>query len=303
MTDEIEEKTERIVEMLAREKLGGVIINGQHNFAWLTGGGSNGVDLSRENGAASILVRGDGKRFVLANNIEMPRLLAEEISASEFDPIEIAWQDEKATSDNVIERARRLLPDNAVLVSDIPLHLGTRAIDGMIAQCRYSLTESEIERYRELGVDAGSAMRAVIDKLNTGDTELEVAAKMRSELWSHGINSVMTLVAADDRISKYRHPLPTENRWRKMLLLVTCAKRHGLIVSLSRIFCAGRAPDELTKKTEAAAYVNARLMAATQPHATGADLYHIAARAYMEKGFAGEIDCHHQGGSSRLSNA
>ena len=80
MNREIETKTERIIELLAREDLGGVLLNAQHNFAWITAGGTNGIDLSRESGAASIFVRRDGKRFVLANNIEMPRMLAEEVS-------------------------------------------------------------------------------------------------------------------------------------------------------------------------------------------------------------------------------
>ena len=81
MIGEIETKTARTVEMLEREGLGGVLLNGQHNFAWITGGASNAIDKSRDNGAASILIRRDGGRFLLANNIEMPRVLAEEISA------------------------------------------------------------------------------------------------------------------------------------------------------------------------------------------------------------------------------
>ena len=38
MKTELEEKTERVVRFLAEEKLGGVLLGGQHNFAWLTGG-------------------------------------------------------------------------------------------------------------------------------------------------------------------------------------------------------------------------------------------------------------------------
>ncbi len=52
MNSEIEEKSERIVKMLAEKDLGGVLINSQHNFAWATAGANNGIDLSRENGAS-----------------------------------------------------------------------------------------------------------------------------------------------------------------------------------------------------------------------------------------------------------
>ena len=44
LNTELIEKTERLREMMAREGLGGVLLNAQHNFAWLTGGRSNGID-------------------------------------------------------------------------------------------------------------------------------------------------------------------------------------------------------------------------------------------------------------------
>ena len=289
MASELEEKTERLQQMLEGEKLGGVLLNAQHNFAWLTGGGSNGIDLSRENGAASLLVRTDGKRFVLASNIEMSRMLAEEISANDFEPVEYRWQDEKASGSFVVNKAKVLLSGEIAM---------DYAIESRIASCRYQLTSDEIDRYRSLGHDAGTAVQRVIDKLMPGETELEIAEKMRHGLASDGMTSVVTLVAADERISQYRHPIPTANRWNKTLLLVTCAKRKGLIASLSRIICLGEVPDELKRKTDAAAYVNACLTGATLPGATGAELYMAAANAYAEKGFADEIDRHHQGGAA-----
>lgn len=298
MNAEIEEKTERITGLLDRENLGGVLLNAQHNFAWLTGGASNGVDLSRENGVTSLFVRRDGKRFILANNIEMPRMLAEEISPDDFEAVEYSWQDEKAVGDFVINKAKSLLNASENLATDIAIHSETRSIEGLVAGCRYQLTGAEIERYRELGKDAGTVARRTIDKISPGETELEIAAKFRQELAADNIDSVVTLVAADERIAKFRHPIPTGNRWQKTLLIVTCAKRYGLIASLSRIICVGDVPDDLKIKTEAAAYVNARLWAATQPGVSGAELYKTCSEAYAEKGFGEEIDKHHQGGAS-----
>lgn len=275
--------------MLASEGFGGVLLNAQHNFAWLTCGRSNGIDLSRENGAASLLVRTDGKRFVLANNIEMPRILAEEVLANDFEPVEYRWQDEKASAS--------LLTDKASALLDGKLATEQR-IEGKVAQCRYQLTSNELTRYRELGHDAGTAVGRVIDELSPGETELQIAEKMRRELAAGGMTSVVTLVAADERISRFRHPVPTVNRWDKTLLLVTCAKRYGLIVSLSRVVSAGEPDDELKRKTEAAAYVNACSLDATRPGATGTDLYQAAQNAYATCGFADEINKHHQGGAT-----
>jgi antitoxin VapB len=141
-------------------------------------------------------------------------------------------------------------------------------------------------------------MQAMAGQFLPGQTEIEIAKKMLAELAAGGMTSVVTLVAADERIAKYRHPVPSDNRWNKLLLLVTCAKRGGLIASLSRIVCIGDVPDDLQRKTAAAAYVNACLAAATTPGLSGAELYAIAAEAYHAKGFADEINKHHQGGAA-----
>jgi antitoxin VapB len=60
----------------------------------------------------------------------------------------------------------------------------------------------------------------------------------------------------------------------------------------------GDVPDELKVRTEAAAYVNAKMLDVTKPGATGADVYRVAANAYAELGFADEINRHHQGGAA-----
>ena len=296
MSREIEEKTERLVEMLEREKLGGLLLNGQHNFAWITGGSNNGIDHSRENGAASVLVASNGRRYLLANNIEMPRMLAEEVSPELFEPIEFAWQDEKASGTFLTDTAAKIA--GGTVATDLALNPTVRSVDGLIAECRHSLTEEEIARYRVLGKDTASALDSAVEKLRPGMTELAIAAMMRHELAGRLIESVVTLVAIDDRIWRFRHPVPTRKGIGQTILLVTCAKRSGLIASLSRIVTFGELSAELLEKTETAALVHARLLAATRPGATGADLYQVAKDAYEETGFPGEIDKHHQGGAA-----
>ena len=81
-------------------------------------------------------------------------------------------------------------------------------------------------------------------------------------------------------------------------MVVVCARRAGLVASLTRIVCTGPVPGELVRRTEACARVNAWLLAATRPGATGAELYEIAARGYEAEGFAGEERLHHQGGAA-----
>jgi len=298
---EIADKTERLQRMLAAEDLGGVLITSQHNFSWLTAGGSNGIDLTRESGAAAIFVRNDGKRYLLANRIEMPRLLAEEVSAHDFEPIEFPWEEEKAIPDFLIQRAVSLTPDKKPVGSDLPMGTACKVVESALAPCRYRLTTEEIERFRLLGRDAGQAIGTLARSVKPGQTEREILRGATDALAASNIYTVVGLAAADQRLQKLRHPLATELRWERALMIVVCARRHGLIVSLTRIVYAGRMPSELEQKTIAAATVNANLFAATRPGATGAELYEVAARAYAMAGFPGEERLHHQGGACGYS--
>ena len=293
---EIDEKTSRLVEMLSREKLGGVLLNSRHNFAWLTAGGDNGIDLGKEGGVATLLVTAKGRRYIVANNIEMPRLLAEEVSETDFEPVEYAWQQEKKRPTLASERAESLSP--GPVAQDIGSMAATRNIEGLITRCRASLTTDETERIRTFGKDAGVAMNSLIAQIAPGERELDIAEKMRAEFSRNCMSLVVTLVAADERIAKFRHPVPGEKRWEKTLLLVACAKRSGLIVSLSRMVVNISIPDDLTRRSEAAAFVNANLWHQTRPGKSGAELYQVAADAYRTSGFEGEIDKHHQGGAA-----
>jgi antitoxin VapB len=105
------------------------------------------------------------------------------------------------------------------------------------------------------------------------------------------------LVAGDDRIQKYRHPVPTDREWKKTLMVVVCARRQGLVASLTRIICIGDQPDDLKARTLASAQVNAKLFSATKPGATGAALYELISKSYADAGFPNEQRRHHQGGA------
>ena len=295
--DEIAEKTTRLTNMLKSQGLGGVLLNAQHNFAWLTTGGRNGVDTSREPGVASLLVRSDGRKFLLASRIEMPRMLSEEVSESDFEPIEFAWEDEKSSPSFLTDKALALLDSGDALGSDSISGPGIRYLEGDIAKCRFQLTEAEVRRMLLLGADAGRILGELARFVKPGETESEIAQRISAALWNVSAHAQVLLVAADDRIDRFRHPVPTDKPWEHKVMLVVCARRGGLIVSLTRIVSADPVSDDLRRRTNSAAYVNARLMEATKPGFNGAELYQVAARAYETQGFPDEIHLHHQGGA------
>ncbi len=277
--------------------LGGVLLNAQHNFAWLTGGGSNAVNRSIENGSGTIFVRQDGRRYILANNIEIDRLVTEELSASDFEPVSFDWRDEKASPDIAVKNAQRLA-ESGELISDLPLGPGARPAEGLIAPCRFSLTDAEIDRFVSLGTDTTEVFERAFASLAPGMTELDIASAVGCELSKRRIEPVVLLVGSDERLLKYRHPVPTSKVWNKTLMVAVCGKRNGLIASVSKVGCAGDIPDELRKRTDAVVDVLATAYEATTVGATGAGIYEAIAAAYLRNGFAGEIGNHHQGGAA-----
>ena len=148
---ELEEKQERLVRAAKESGLDGVLLATHHNIAWLTGGRSNRIDASREIGTARLLVTADGRRFVLGNAIEMPRLLDEVLVGLDFHPIDYAWTEDQHQA-FAVSAARRVA--GGALGTDWPLP-ETVPFEAQIARARALLTEPEIDRYRALGADVG----------------------------------------------------------------------------------------------------------------------------------------------------
>jgi Xaa-Pro aminopeptidase len=292
---ELDEKLHRLERVCHNAGVGAVILTTQPNFAWITGGRSNRIDGSREVGAGAILVTAGGRRFVLANTIEMPRLLGEALVGVPCEPIEYPWVDDHASPDTLAALATRVT-GRSEIGADWPLG-AAMPMEKAILQARALLTPAEVDRYRALGHDLGLAIGALGRTIEPAVAEHEVARRAADAAASVGARALVTLVAADERIARFRHPSPTSARWRDLLMVVMCAEREGLVVALSRVISAGPAGESVLSRTRATATVFERLLAGTQAGARGRDLFAAAARAYAEVGFAGEEMRHHQGGA------
>jgi Xaa-Pro aminopeptidase len=292
---ELDEKLERMARVCSAHHLGGVLLTTQPNFAWITGGRSNRIDGSREPGNGAIFVTADGRRFLIANSIEMPRLREEALAGIQCEPIEFAWTKAQSDPGTLVQVARSVSPPSSEIGADWP-HRDARLIDGAIVDARALLTGAEVERYRMLGRDAGNSIGQMCRQIEPGVTEEDIARLAVKTLGAVGARATVILCAADGRISRYRHPPPTTERWRRVFMLVVCAERHGLVVALTRLVSAGVVGPDLRDRTRAAALVFEWLLGATRPGETGRALFDVAARAYVAAGFPGEESRHHQGG-------
>jgi antitoxin VapB len=154
----------------------------------------------------------------------------------------------------------------------------------------------EGERFRALSHLCAEAMNAAIHAVRPGQTEYQLAGLLAHEAQSRGAQSIVDLIATDARIFSFRHPLPTDKKLERYAMLVLCGRKWGLVCSLTRLVHFGRLPDDVRRKAEATAKVDANFIAATRPGQTLGQVLERAKAAYAEVGFADEWQLHHQGG-------
>jgi antitoxin VapB len=282
------EKHRRVVEFLDAGGFDGVLLNRVDNFAWYTGGGECHVNLAAEAGVGALLIRRDGA-VLITNNVERPRLMEEELGGlGLMQEICDWWQDDLAPAVQRLAPGMKIASD-----TDVP---GASPAAADIARLRWSLTPEEVRRYRALGKEVGQAIGEACMAVQPGMTEHEAAAVLAAEHLRRGIQPIVVLVAADDRLLKYRHPIPTDNKITRAVMLVVCGRRSGLIVSATRIVHFGPVPAELAKKHAAAIAVDAAFIAATRVGGRIGDIVKAGLDAYAVQGFADEWKLHHQGG-------
>jgi Xaa-Pro aminopeptidase len=176
--EEVDRKVERMARAVREAGLRGVLITTHWNFSWLTAGGTNRIDISRESGAGALLVSSTGQRYVLANAIEMPRLSGEVLPALAFEPVEFPWIEERADPAFLTQLAHRLLGDGPIgadsTVGD------ARSFEAGMSKLRRVLEPEELVRYRALGADAGRAVGELLRMVPAGISEREVVREARS---------------------------------------------------------------------------------------------------------------------------
>jgi Xaa-Pro aminopeptidase len=115
-------------------------------------------------------------------------------------------------------------------------------------------------------------------------------------LIERGIRAPVVLVAADERIGRYRHPIPTSSRFDRYGMAVIGGERGGLIASCTRLFSFGPIGSDLRRRHEAVCKIDAAMIGHTRPGRTLGEVFAVARQAYAEAGFPDEWKRHHQGG-------
>jgi antitoxin VapB len=293
---EVQEKRNKILQLMERQQLDGLVLGRQNNFAWATGGGTSWINIATDLGAAQLVFSKNGQSFVVIQNIEGPRFEEEEkLRELGFTPVLIPWWEGPE------ERRQKMLDlvggGTTRLAADYPLD-NTINLSGVLARQRWSLTPHEQDRFRELGQLSGDALESVTAGLKPGMSEWEIAGKLAEASYRRGVVPVVTLVATDERIWRYRHPVPTGKKLEKYAMLVLCGRRGGLIASCTRLVHFGPLEAELAKRHAAVQRVDAIFNLATRPGEIASHIFGKALEEYARAGFPDEWQLHHQGGAT-----
>jgi antitoxin VapB len=287
--DEFNQKQQSIRALLERTHLDALILQNVSSFAWATGGAAAYVNSATTPGIASLLIT-PSSRHLVTNNIEATRLKQEEKL------VEQGWEFHVSPWYATQETLAKL--GGGLKLGADGTFPGALDLSAEVASLRTQLTPQEGERYRLLCSLCAEAMDAAARSLQPGQSEYEIAARLGYEAQRRGAQPIVNLIATDERIFSFRHPLPTTKTLERYAMLVLCGRRWGLVASVTRMVHFGSLPDEVRRKSEAVARIDATMIAATRPGKTLGKIFQQVQAAYAEAGFADEWQLHHQGGSA-----
>jgi antitoxin VapB len=159
-----------------------------------------------------------------------------------------------------------------------------------------NLLPEEGERFHKLGKVCAEAMNEAIRAVRPGMSEYQIAGSLAQAAESRGAQAIVNLIATDERIYSYRHPLPTAKTLEKYAMLVLCGRQKGLVCSVTRLVYFGSLPEELKRKQQAVAEVDAAFIAGTVPGRSLGEVFKAGLEAYARTGYGEEWKLHHQGG-------
>lgn len=269
-------------EYLKKERLQGALITQQPNFSYMTAGGRGFLGLASTVACAMLLITRD-QIYLLANAIEAPRLMKEEIPEGLCQLKALPWQE-----------------DGGLRVLAQDLAGGQVADDGQLAgyfqSARLCLNEPERQRYRVLGRESARAFEDTLLQTKPGDSEFVIAGRIASALWAIGAEPISLFIAADDHAMEVRHFVPTARKAYHKVIASICARRHGLVISATRSIALNEITAAWQDRYDRLLQVEAAMLGSIVPGQPLKNCYEAACAAYEAQGMPGEFNHHHQGG-------
>ena len=277
------QRIQPIRDLMKAKALDAFVLRRNPNLAWAIAGRAH-VPTTIDAACFDLIITQDSATAI-TNVVEAPRLIAEELP-SEVSVKTIKWSEGRDPQ----------LPTGAKVGCDQP---GADRVDlaTEIEIIRASLIESDVARYKDICSDAAIALGSAMKQVVSSDREIDVAGLITHALWQADLEIAFLGVAGLERVLKFRHPLPTSAVVGNRVSASICAKRKGLIASVTRIVSFEPITDAIAKDYEAIFKVEAAMLDATVVGKPFSDPINAAIAAYPANGFdSDEWTKHHQGG-------
>lgn len=289
LSEEIKIKENRLMDYMAEKKYDAVVIGRHDNFAWITGGGKNKVIGSDPVGFGILVIKSDMEKYLLAYRADIDRIIEEELQGLGYQPVSIYWYESSPK-----EEAVKMLQGKRAL-TDIPLDGAIYDLDA-IYRLHFPLTDTEVERYKKVGRETEKIIAGVVRKITPGMSELEVKGMLMERFAANDMEVDVLLVGSDERIFKYRHPLPTEKEIEKYLMISPSVSKWGLHVNIARFIHFGQPDNEIVEKYRAACNIATAAISESYPGNTFANILEIEKELYSKYNYPNEWKNHFQGG-------
>lgn len=280
------EAVDRIRKWLEEKEYDGIVLGRRDNYAWVGGGAKNHVLSSTEDGVAYYVISKDSVKLI-ADSSDAPRMGAEQNPLG-AKTILVPWYEPMEEHIGKMIQGKAYVSDTGIA--------GTENVQGELIELRMKLSEKEVECYREIGLLCAQIVEGVCREAKPGDSEEKVACKLKCRCLQNGISPDCVLIGADDRILKYRHPMPTDKKIEKSLMVVLGGEKYGLNVSITRIVYFTPIPEEIRCRYEKTRYIFACMQMMMRDGRTYGDYFSEVQRLYREAGYEDEWKMHHQGG-------
>lgn len=280
----VEQRLEALRSIIAERGADSIVLRTRRDFAWLTMGGQNHVALFTETGVAPLVVTLDDA-IVLAPTNEYDRLADEELRGLSLRPISIPWWDSEAIGREIASN------------SGGPAVLEVDDISDQMDALRTHLSAPEHARMAFIADLVNAAMASALETVRQGSTEDALAGQLAGRFAEAGARLPVILVASDDRISRYRHPLPTAKKIDQRVMIVVVAERWGLHVAATEFVGLVPRPADVAARAAAVRDVLETMREVTTPGKTLGDVFAAARATYTSHGMPDEWQLHHQGGT------
>ena len=158
--------------------------------------------LNTPEGVCKLLVLKDDI-VLIVNQMEEKRIIEEEMAYIDhpFQVVTMDWFEDDTAHIQTLTKDKRI-------GSDIQMD-GFEWVEPDLSQVRSILSASQLRQYETLCHETAVIVESVCKEIVPGQTEHEIALAAQKAI-AQGMTIEVLLVATDDRIHQYRHPIPTD---------------------------------------------------------------------------------------------